>query len=119
MIKQLNITGYETCVILGNEDFERREKCRVMIDVSLRFSEENEACKSDNLDDTVCYSNLVIFIEEKLECTEFYLLERITRFLYDEISKNLGSNVLKYVKVTKIAPPVENLESASFICSDW
>jgi dihydroneopterin aldolase len=120
-MRQLDIVNYEIYVILGNDDCERKDRRRIIADISLRFTDKNDACRSDDLGETVCYANLMDFLEEKLRHTQFHLLERITQFLYDEISVYLGNktDVLKYVRVTKIDPPVENLKSASFICSDW
>jgi dihydroneopterin aldolase len=124
MLKQLNITGYEIFVTIGNEDFERREKQKIIIDVRLRFAGKNGACGSDDLSETVCYAALVDFIRKKLKDTEFHLMERLTQFLYDEITEYLKKKlpdviVLTYVEVIKAAPPVENLKNASFICADW
>ncbi|MDR2107405.1 MAG: dihydroneopterin aldolase [Holosporaceae bacterium] len=119
-IRQLDITNYETEMILGYCDFEKLKKRKVSVSVSLRFSEKNDACGSDDLDDTVCYAELTNFIDKTLGNSEFCLIERTAGFLYDRISEYLkDETILKYVKITKINPPIKNLESASFICSDW
>ncbi|MDR1334100.1 MAG: dihydroneopterin aldolase [Holosporaceae bacterium] len=121
MIRQLNIFNYETYIIIGNDDSERKDRRKVIVDISLRFMNENSACLSDDIGETVCYADLVAFVQEKLQYTKFRLLERITQYLYDEISFYLRDqpDILKYVKITKVAPPVENLKNASFVCSDW
>ncbi|MDR1982703.1 MAG: dihydroneopterin aldolase [Holosporaceae bacterium] len=120
MIKQLNITNYETYFVLGNNSSEKRKKRKVIINVSLRFPEKNDACNSDSVDDTVCYSQLLAFIDEKLQNAQFNLLERATQFLYEAISEYLNTpSILKRVEIMKPRPPVKNLLDASFICSDW
>jgi dihydroneopterin aldolase len=120
MIKQLDVSNYETYIILGNNDCEKLEKRKVIVDVSLRFLEKNDACSSDDLQETVCYSSLLNFVDEKLKDANFNLVEKASQFLYDEISKYLNDEtILTRVKVTKPSPPVENLGSAAFVCSDW
>jgi dihydroneopterin aldolase len=120
MIRQLNIIDYKTYFTLGNEDSEKFVKRRVIINISLRFLEKNNACISDNVDETVCYSQLLNFIDEKLENAKFNLLERAAQFLYEIISEYLNdASVLRRVEIIKSYPPVKNLQSASFICSDW
>ncbi|MDR0678190.1 MAG: dihydroneopterin aldolase [Holosporaceae bacterium] len=120
MIKQLNIQNYTTYFTLGNEASEKRRKRKIIIDISLRFLEKNNACISDDIDETVCYSQLLDFIDEKLKNVKFNLLEKVTQFLYEAISEYLDNvSILKRVEVTKPYPPVKNLANASFICSDW
>jgi dihydroneopterin aldolase len=59
-------------------------------------------------------------VDEKLKNADFNLIEKAAQFLYDEISAYLNDEtILKRVTVTKSSPPVENLENASFTCSDW
>jgi dihydroneopterin aldolase len=119
LIRQLDIS-WETNIILGNENFEKYKKRKILIDISLRFPEKNIACSSDNIDDAVCYAKLSSFLNERLEKTEFNLLERAARFVYDEISSYLNdATILKSVRIVKPAPPATDLKSASFSCSDW
>ncbi|MDR2157834.1 MAG: dihydroneopterin aldolase [Holosporaceae bacterium] len=119
MVRQLNMR-YETDIILGNEDFEKREKRRIIVDICLRFPKKNRACSSDNLGDTICYAQLSNFINDKLQNSDFNLIERVADFLYEEITFYLNDKtILKRIKVAKPEPPVNNLESASFIYSDW
>jgi dihydroneopterin aldolase len=120
MIRQLSISNYETYIFLGNDDEEKNAKRQIIIDVSLRFSQKNNACCSDNIDQTICYSKLIDFIEEKLHGASFNLIEKVAQFLYDEISEYLNDmSISKRIKVIKTSPPVKNLPSVSFTCSDW
>ncbi|MDR2645566.1 MAG: dihydroneopterin aldolase [Holosporaceae bacterium] len=119
MIRQLNIANYETYVILGNDPVEKLEKRNVNVHISLRFSQNNIACRTDNIENTICYAALVNFLDDKLRNAEFNLIEKMAQFLYDEISAYLNNaSILKHVQVTKVAP-VKNLGSASFVCADW
>jgi dihydroneopterin aldolase len=119
MIKQLDM-DYETYIVLGNNDFEQQKKRKIIINVSLRFLKKNNACRSDDINDTICYSQLIDFINQKLQNAKFNLIEKAVKFLYDEITEYLNDEtILKSIKITKPDPPVENLKSAAFICSEW
>ncbi|MBQ7674248.1 MAG: dihydroneopterin aldolase [Alphaproteobacteria bacterium] len=93
MYKQLNITGYKTYVILGNNPEERAEKRPITINVSLRFLQDNMACNSDDLSNTICYSSLLNFLEKKLENASFKLIEKAAQFIYDSITEYLNDNL--------------------------
>ena len=119
MIRQLNIINHEIYVILGDNDFEKHEKRKVVINLCLRFSKKNNACHNDNIDETVCYEKLTNFLDAKLKNTKFNLIERMAQFLYDEVSSYLNdSSILKRIEVIKISPCTD-VKSASFVCSDW
>ncbi|MDR2067670.1 MAG: dihydroneopterin aldolase [Holosporaceae bacterium] len=119
-VKQLDINRHQTYFVLGNDVLEKFEKRKVILNVSLRFQEKNDACRSDNLADTVCYSELVGLVESKLKDRKFNLIEKVAQFLYEEISIFLkNDNILKRVEVIKPAPPIKSVESVSFCYSDW
>lgn len=120
MIRQLNINGYETHFILGKNVYEKVEKRPVILNISIRFLENLIACENDNIDDTVCYSSILDFIEKKLKNANFNLIERVAQYVYDIIFTYLkGNNVMIRVEVIKPRPSTKNLESSSFIYSDW
>jgi FolB domain-containing protein len=114
------VRDYEIHLLLGNNESERLKKQRVILNVSLRFSGDNGACHSDSLEDTVCYSKLLAFIDEKLKNARFNLIERAAEFLHDEISDYLNNGeILVRVKVVKFPYAIKNPDGVSFICSDW
>ncbi|GHT97173.1 hypothetical protein FACS1894126_0700 [Alphaproteobacteria bacterium] len=119
MIRQLNISNYETYLVLGNEEHERRKWRPVVISISVRFPNDFQVC--DNIECTVCYYSLLDFIDKKLENEEFRLIERVAEYVYDAVSEYVNyGNILKRVEVIKPRPiSNKNLESASFVCSDW
>jgi dihydroneopterin aldolase len=120
MIKQLNVNGFKFFLVLGYNQSEKFQKSPIIININLRFSEDVSACKNDKIEHTVCYSSLLNFISRKLENKTFNLVECVAQFVYDEISDYLNNDkILKRVEVIKSSTPIANLESASFICSDW
>lgn len=120
MYRQLNINNYKTYFVLGNNENEKTEKRKVIINISLRFSDRNASCYSDDLKDTVCYSGLLAFLESKLRNSRFNLIEKATQFIYEAICEYINdSDILKRVEIIKENPPVKDLSSASFVISDW
>jgi dihydroneopterin aldolase len=63
------------------------------------------AGESDELGDTVNYSQIVNYVREVVEEGEFHLLERLATVLCDGLWKEFDP-VLVEVAVSKIAPPV-------------
>lgn len=119
MIRQLNINNYETHFILGHNPCEKMEKRRVILNINIRFLDNIFACHDDRLDNTICYSSLLSLIEERLKNVDFNLIERAAQCLYDTIFERLKNDKIM-IRVEVIKPvPIENLESSSFICSDW
>ena len=123
MYKQLNINKYMVNIILGNNEDERINKRPVIINISIRFLNENRACDNDELNQTICYATLLDFLKKQLEKTNFKLIEKVTQFIYDKINEyvkeNRISNIQLRVELIKTNPPAEGLESAAFIISDW
>ncbi|MBR1735154.1 MAG: dihydroneopterin aldolase [Alphaproteobacteria bacterium] len=110
-------------IILGNNEDERINKRPVIINISIRFLNENRACDNDELNQTICYATLLDFLKKQLEKTNFKLIEKVTQFIYDKINEyvkeNRISNIQLRVELIKTNPPAEGLESAAFIISDW
>jgi FolB domain-containing protein len=125
MIRQLNIVDYETHFILGNDEHEKRSPRPVILDIGIRFvGDALPACDSDDLNDTICYSNLLEFLEKNLKNRRFNLLERAAQYVHDVVSEYIGKTtpmgkIMIRVEVKKANSLPKNCGSTSFICSDW
>lgn len=119
MLKELHLNNYEAEFILGNNDSEKYSSRAVIVNIWIRFNDRNDACSSDNLCDTICYSSLIKFLEEKLRGVNFNLIEYASKFVYDAIGEFVkNESVLKRVEIVK-KKPLNKLQSATFLCSDW
>ncbi len=120
MIRELKIKQLCLSFVLGNNECEKLQEIEAFFDITLRFS-DNIACQSDNLADTVCYSNLIKFLVSAFEGKDFNLIESACMFAYNQIDNYLGKNthLLKRVELFKPAFARKNLEGAAFVCSDW
>jgi FolB domain-containing protein len=124
LMKQLNISNYETFFILGNNDYEKEHKRSVILNICIRFP-DSISC-NDDINDTICYAKLINFLEEKLSNTRFNLIENAARYVYGCISAYIDDHVPESVHVAKkvevIKPhpiPDKRLQSVSFVFSDW
>lgn len=119
MLNELYLSKYKTNFILGNNDEEKFSSREVTVNVWIRFPTEISACENDNLKDTICYETLIKFLDTKLSDSRFNLIEKATKYIYDLITEFIkNEKVLKKVELIK-EKPIDKLELASFICSDW
>lgn len=101
-------------VNLGNSEQEKYNKQCINLDLIFYFSSPPKAIKSDNIKDTYCYSNMISLIKNYIKDKNFNLIEKLAYEICscikkDLISKgNIGINELE-IKITKLSPPVENI----------
>ena len=127
MYTELKINNFETCFILGNNPEEKIAKRKVILNIIIRFPDQTlRACSTDDLSNTISYSGLLKYINKKSENANFNLIEKAAKFIYDitldYIKSSLDTDpekIMLHVEVIKPNPPVKNLESASFVCSDF
>lgn len=109
MYTQLNINNYCSEFILGNNPEEKLKKRAVIINISLRFAgTDSSRVITDNLQDTVCYDDLLRFLDSKLKDAEFNLIEKATSFIFESLEEYFakikilkGSEPPKEVKILK------------------
>jgi 7,8-dihydroneopterin aldolase/epimerase/oxygenase len=68
-----------------------------------------KGCKSDELDDTVCYDILAAAIKTQIKDKEYKLVENLTWDLFNFIKKRLPKGLNLKLAVTKPHAPVEGL----------
>ena len=89
------------------------------IDVEIYFNEPVMGCRSDVLDDSVCYNKLVMYLLDMSADRSFCLIEHYAAFLYCKLKEYLPKDSARIiVKVTKIDTGIKELNSASFVYGD-
>lgn len=76
-LDKIHIKELRARCIVGINDWERVKRQDVVIDITL-FADLSEACRTDNIDDTVDYKELKNRIVEFIEGSQFFLVERLT-----------------------------------------
>ena len=74
-------------MVIGANDWERDVKQDVIINVTIEFNAK-KACQSDNLNDTVDYKKITKKIIQKVEASNFYLIEKLATAVMSIILEN-------------------------------
>ena len=96
-------------VRLGCEAPERATPQAVDLALVIDFAAAPDACRSDELADTVCYAELASTAREYCAAREFRLVERLAAELRDLVRTRLPDDAGLALAVTKVAPPVPGL----------
>ncbi len=80
--------------IIGINDWERKEKQDILINIKLKV-DLGEAGRSDNIDDTVNYRTLTKEIINLVENSSFFLVEKLASTILDLCMKR--ENVVKAI----------------------
>lgn len=97
-------------VRLGWHAEERTAVQPVSLDLRIEFLNTPRACKSDDLKDTLCYSELSNEVLKICEDREFKLIEHMAYEILDGLKKHTRYfDVQIGLRVTKLNAPVRNL----------
>lgn len=114
----LQINDLQLTVYIGWPAEERQQLQKVSIDIEIRFLELPKACASDQLNETICYSNLIGQIKQTFNHHRFHLIEHLTHKIYFFIKSQLANNAHIFVHTTK-HPKIEGLSGGvRFSCGD-
>ncbi|EKD69803.1 MAG: dihydroneopterin aldolase [uncultured bacterium] len=108
MTPTLKINGLELFVHLGWPENERLKQQVVTLDIDIEFSQSPKACETDQLEDTICYHDLITKIQEMTAERHFFLIEHLSAEIYQFIQPLLPKNSRVIVHVTK-RPNIKNL----------
>ena len=81
---QIHIRDLNVDALIGVYDWERTQKTRLLIDVSI-CADLMPARISDNVADTIDYAKLADFIQSEAGATRFELLEALGHFLCQSV----------------------------------
>ena len=106
---RLEVPAIRLEVRLGCEAPERAAPQAVDLALVIDFAATPDACRSDELADTVCYAQLASATREYCAAREFRLVERLAAELRDLVRTRLPDDAGLALTVTKLAPPVPGL----------
>lgn len=105
-------------VHLGCSVEEKFHSQLVSINVDFTFKSPPVGCKTDQLEDTICYLEIVQGIQSLVQSKQFSLIEHLTHDLYVTINNLVmqKKHMISSIKVTthKVAPPVPNVHGGVF-----
>jgi dihydroneopterin aldolase len=111
----LHIRKLRLMVHLGCTAEERKTLQPVELDIMLRFHGLPAGTESDNLSETICYSEIAGLLRELISKKEFNLIERLA--LKEKIPT---ASAETWISAVKLNPPVQDLNGGvSFSFGDW
>ncbi|OGT37759.1 MAG: hypothetical protein A3F11_01085 [Gammaproteobacteria bacterium RIFCSPHIGHO2_12_FULL_37_14] len=119
MTKQtsLSICNLELPIYLGWSENERLEQQKIVLTVNIKFSTPPHACVTDNLNDTICYSNMIDKIRNYLAQKKFNLIEHVCYEIYQFIKFLLPESSLT-ISISKQPKIPDFSGKVSFCYSD-
>lgn len=112
MVKSvLEIPWFRVQVLLGCETWEREHSQSVDFKIKIGFKESLAAETSDDLKDAICYAEISSLVVQTATKTEYKLIEKLARDVYEVIKKEIPKTSSLQVQVHKIKPPVDILKS--------
>lgn len=109
----LALNNFRIKVKLGAFAAERAKKQTIIINLKIFFATMPRACKTDVLQDTICYKTLCTQIKNFCAKQEFKLLEYLSFTLLQYLQKVLPPKTKFELQVSK-NPKITGLESSSF-----
>lgn len=97
----LSISGLELNIYLGWPDNERSAQQVVHLDIDIQYPEPPKACLTDNLVDTICYSELLSEIRHHLQNKKFHLIEHLSYEIFTFIQTKLPNHSRLQIHITK------------------
>lgn len=91
----IHIKNLRMRTIIGAFDWEREIRHNLCMNIKVGF-DVSKAASSDNLDDTINYHDLSNDIIEKVEASEFYLVEKLADYV---LKLTLGYAHVKWAEI--------------------
>ena len=85
----IRITNLKLRTIIGTNDWERRTKQNVVINITLDYNAA-KASRSDNIKDALDYKILTKKIITAVKPSQFFLLEKLAKFIMDIVLEHPG-----------------------------
>ncbi len=101
-------------VKLGCTSKEIRKPQEVRLTFELQFPKRPLACKTDRLEDTICYDHLGQLIAASLKGKSFRTIEYLAFYFFKLLRKEIPRSIKLKVTLHKVNPPMAHLKGGSF-----
>ncbi|MEM7174256.1 MAG: dihydroneopterin aldolase [Bacteroidota bacterium] len=108
-IHHLAVNKLRIPVFIGVKPQERARAQLIEIDFKVTFQHPPKGCVSDQLEDTVCYADLVKQVIATAQHKEYALLEHLNHTIHQALSRLLEKDIKITLKVAKLTPPIPNI----------
>ncbi len=114
----LTIHRLELHVNLGWRHKERQHEQAVLLDVDIVFSTPPTACKTDQLEDSICYAALIKDIRDNVSEKKYRLIEHLSCDIYHLIKVRMPAKAKVKVCITKYPKIAGLTDGVSFHYGD-
>ena len=113
---RLEIRDLSLQVHLGCTQQERTFAQEIRVSVDLLFKEAPPACRIDELNGTLCFSEICDVLRRLYtqKGCEFQTVERMLQLGVEKLSQHLPGSVEFSLKIHKVRPPVEGLLGGAY-----
>jgi len=118
MYIQLKLKQFKVKIKFGVSAAERETPQEVIIDLAIRFSRLLPGCKTDKIDDTLCYDKLTRRINEFCHEQPFHLIEYLGFQLFKFLKREFFAETDIKLQIKK-QQPLDNLHQAIFEVGDF
>lgn len=117
ILGELQIRGLELQTNLGWRDKELLTPQAIVLDFDILYKNAPAAITTDNLNDTLCYAELIEQIRAKIAAKKYRLIEHLCHDVFQIILSHLSAGAFLRVSVTK-KPKIDGLNGGvTFSCS--
>jgi len=113
---KLHIRKLKLNVNLGWRTPERKLKQSIELDLEISFPLPPTACVTDNLDETICYAELIETLHKKIRTKKYRLVEHLCAEIYTIVKSSLPKKSKLKVRLTKY-PKIQGLING--VCFDY
>ncbi len=112
----LSVKDFSIFVHLGWPSAERQTPQKILVSFVIGFPKIPEACKTDDLKDTICYNEICSALKTLATSQEFRTIEFLGHSLFKKAREFIPDTCQLKFTLQKVKPPVDDLKGgASFI----
>jgi len=112
----LKIKDFSLLIKLGVNLEERMVPQEILVSIEIRFKTPPKGTKTDQIDNTICYSDVCSIIENYLITREYNLIEKLGGDLFQLLREIIGRDNQIWIQVHKINPPIKGLRGGAIFC---
>lgn len=107
----LSVNDYSFFCSLGCLPDERAQLQEVRASIKIEFSRLPQVCDSDELVDTICYSDLCNAIKKVAEAKSFKTIEHLSHEIHLRIRQIIAKEHRWLLVLQKVKPPIDGLKN--------
>jgi dihydroneopterin aldolase len=109
----LSLKDIRLMMHIGHLPEEREAPQAISIDLDIAFAKPPSAFENDQLEDTLCYDQLIQGLQVLCDKSRYQLLEHCAAQVYRHVKEQLNVDDTVFVRITKCDPPIAVLQGGA------